>query len=459
MEKLRISSYVIPIKLEDEINKYMLMHGYTGAIDIVGEEVVTKLLHHQGQFIDLTSFDEEIGEYLIKRGYLTTKSENEEYEYVKRLASALHKKKKIVNSSFTFVVTYNCNFKCPYCFEKEAIQNIHKTITFTKEMVDKAYLLIQEIQPDNELRPGVITLFGGEPLLKENKEIVRYIIEQGRALGFRFDAVTNGYDLDAYEDLLSSENFNHLLITVDGTEERHNSTRIHKKNSSTFDIVIKNIGIALNGGVGVTVRVNTDKSNIQELNDLKSLFDSLHYTDNSNFFMDSAMLRNYDKKITDEQKKYFFTTREFVEEHKKLKFKYGCNSFGVFSNIFHAIIKQKPLQYRSTFCGAQAGGYVFDPLGKIYTCWEAAGKKEFEVGDYLHLPVTWNYETLNLWQNHNITSVQSCSICKYALLCGGGCLAVNWDKHKCNNMPELIEYAANTAFNNYKFKEYENRNI
>lgn len=112
-------------------------------------------------------------------------------------------------------------------------------------MVDKAYLLIQEIQPDNELRPGVITLFGGEPLLKENKEIVRYIIEQGRALGFRFDAVTNGYDLDAYEDLLSSENFNHLLITVDGTEERHNSTRIHKKNSSTFDIVIKNIGIAL----------------------------------------------------------------------------------------------------------------------------------------------------------------------------------------------------------------------
>lgn len=302
MEKLRISSYVIPIKLEDEINKYMLMHGYTGAIDIVGEEVVTKLLHHQGQFIDLTSFDEEIGEYLIKRGYLTTKSENEEYEYVKRLASALHKKKKIVNSSFTFVVTYNCNFKCPYCFEKEAIQNIHKTITFTKEMVDKAYLLIQEIQPDNELRPGVITLFGGEPLLKENKEIVRYIIEQGRALGFRFDAVTNGYDLDAYEDLLSSENFNHLLITVDGTEERHNSTRIHKKNSSTFDIVIKNIGIALNGGVGVTVRVNTDKSNIQELNDLKSLFDSLHYTDNSNFFMDSAMLRNYDKKITDELK-------------------------------------------------------------------------------------------------------------------------------------------------------------
>lgn len=25
MEKLRISSYVIPIKLEDEINKYMLL--------------------------------------------------------------------------------------------------------------------------------------------------------------------------------------------------------------------------------------------------------------------------------------------------------------------------------------------------------------------------------------------------------------------------------------------------
>ncbi len=32
---LRTSSYMIPVKLEKEEGKYMLIHGYTGAIDIV----------------------------------------------------------------------------------------------------------------------------------------------------------------------------------------------------------------------------------------------------------------------------------------------------------------------------------------------------------------------------------------------------------------------------------------
>lgn len=35
METLRTSSYLIPVKLEDEEDKYMLIHGYTGAIDVV----------------------------------------------------------------------------------------------------------------------------------------------------------------------------------------------------------------------------------------------------------------------------------------------------------------------------------------------------------------------------------------------------------------------------------------
>ena len=35
MKKLRVSSYMIPVKLEKEEGKYMLIHGYTGAADVV----------------------------------------------------------------------------------------------------------------------------------------------------------------------------------------------------------------------------------------------------------------------------------------------------------------------------------------------------------------------------------------------------------------------------------------
>ncbi len=42
----RVSSYVIPIKLEEEEQegKYLLIQGYTGAINIVNEDIALKLI-------------------------------------------------------------------------------------------------------------------------------------------------------------------------------------------------------------------------------------------------------------------------------------------------------------------------------------------------------------------------------------------------------------------------------
>lgn len=41
MHNYRVSSYVIPVKLENEDGKYFLIHGYTGAMDIVSEKLVS----------------------------------------------------------------------------------------------------------------------------------------------------------------------------------------------------------------------------------------------------------------------------------------------------------------------------------------------------------------------------------------------------------------------------------
>lgn len=41
MVSLRVSSYVISIPLEGTNDQYMLIHGYTGAIDIATKELVS----------------------------------------------------------------------------------------------------------------------------------------------------------------------------------------------------------------------------------------------------------------------------------------------------------------------------------------------------------------------------------------------------------------------------------
>lgn len=101
METLRTSSYLIPVKLESEPGKYMLIHGYTGAIDIVTESLLKKI-QAVASGVDLP---EDTLQALIKRGYITTRSQEEEYAYVARMATALHRKGKILATTFTWVVT------------------------------------------------------------------------------------------------------------------------------------------------------------------------------------------------------------------------------------------------------------------------------------------------------------------------------------------------------------------
>ena len=72
-------------------------------------------------------------------------------------------------------------------------------------MIDNAFKTISQIESKNELHEKTINLFGGEPLLKENKERIKYIINKGKKFGFNFSAITNGYDLDCYADLLAED--------------------------------------------------------------------------------------------------------------------------------------------------------------------------------------------------------------------------------------------------------------
>ena len=175
MGTLRTSSYMIPVKLESEKGKYMLIHGYTGAMDIVSESIVLYLKNNEIKKISSLTL-----QVLQKRGYITNKTKEEEIEYVERVAQALHKRDEILHKSFTWVVTYNCNFRCPYCFEKREYKDSSHRIVLTKSQVDQLFNAMTEIEPRKQLQAPVITLYGGEPLLKENKEIVTYIVQEGR---------------------------------------------------------------------------------------------------------------------------------------------------------------------------------------------------------------------------------------------------------------------------------------
>ena len=361
------------------------------------------------------------------------------------MAEVLFKKESLLNNNFTFAVTYDCNFRCPYCFEK-GIQK-DKT-TFTKEMTDKAFQAIMQITPNEKLRPKTISLYGGEPLLKENKEAVSYIVQKGKELGFKFFAVTNGYDLDYYGDLLSPEKISGLQITIDGVKERHDSRRIHYKGYPTFDKIVNNIGLALQKGVSVVVRVNTDKDNIKDLEKLQTLFDELEYTKNKSFCIQSSLLEN---PLEGSLVSYnYFTQKDFIKSYSKLDMKYRCQDYGIYKMISFSMKSGKPLSFRSTFCGAQTGGYVFDSMGNVYACWEAVNQKNQCIGHYYSgNGIVWNHVALGRWKKAYLLET-ACMQCKYALLCSGGCPAHNVNGHHCMQMEDIVHYIVNYAYSKCK---------
>ena len=123
---------------------------------------------------------------------------------------------------------------------------------------------MEQIQPHKELRSSILTLYGGEPLLAENKEIVNYIVEEGVKRGYKFNAITNGYELEHYLDLLSPTKICKLQITIDGPKAIHDTRRIHYKDYGTFDKIIHNISMALKKNIKVSVRMNTDNHNVDK---------------------------------------------------------------------------------------------------------------------------------------------------------------------------------------------------
>ncbi|MDR2131618.1 MAG: SPASM domain-containing protein [Odoribacteraceae bacterium] len=444
---IRKSSYTISVKLDDTEDKYMLIHGYTGAVDLVNEKVIRYLENADANapILDTTV------DALKVRGYLTTKTEEEERERVRKLAHILHQKDKILFKHFMFLVAYDCNFRCPYCYEKKVLKNSRQWTKkiFSKEMVDKAYNAISKIGGDRRLHSRQITLYGGEPLLEKNKDIVEYIVTKGTDLGYRFMAITNGYDLNHFVHLLGPDKICTLQVTLDGIKEHHDKRRVHYRTKKSFDKIITNIGMALTQDVRIGIRVNTDADNFADLEKLEQMFRNLGYTDNAKLSIHSALLFDHNPLSTNKSLS-FLDQQKFNDLHKHTNYRYNCTITSMAQLLVNAIKNNKTIDFSSEFCAAQSGSYILDPFGEIYACWEEVGHQEKIIGHYNEL-VEWMGHK-DLWHNQNIASNSKCISCRYAFFCKGGCISqeivVNgtFGAGFCNHFPDTFHSSVNLAY-------------
>ncbi len=446
MKDLKFSRYAVPVKLDN--GDVFLLNGLTGAIDIVDAVTYADVGSN-----NLNKISEAILNRLERRGHLTTLNEEEELSRFQNIASRLAAiQSKRMSNDFTIVPTYDCNFSCPYCFEHTSAVGKSHGKTMDRRMVDLCFNAIARLT-EKELRHSkTIILFGGEPLLAENAEIISYIVAKGNDAGFSFSVVTNGYDLEAFSDLISQGWIKSVQVTMDGDREVHNRRRRHKYAGDTFDRILSNAEMALSLGTSVTMRINVDAENKDRISALVETLKSRGVYGRKGFGIYVSFIsgdENFNPANYDCSSNYICYD-EFFERAMWLDAEIGVET--ALSRRLRSAIETKSAFRLSPFnCGVDSCSYILDPFGRIYGCLSFVGDNDKAIGSYLSGEIVISKNTERR-KTSRLQYVERCGTCEYGLLCGGGCAALkntNCKKDFADRLKTAVAKAIQTNLIHY----------
>lgn len=223
--------------------------------------VLTKellLLEHEDWKSDL-----ELKQYLADHLFLVPTNYNEHQTWLQlRTFIQMFQKNQWDGklSSYTILTTTDCNARCFYCFERGCIQ---ETMDEKRSQEVSDYILQTCTKKKISLR-----WFGGEPLY--NSEAIDSICRSMQAAHqpYTSSMISNGYLFDEamVQKAVDLWKLKHVQITLDGTEEIYNKRKAYiYKGVNAFERVLGNIGLLLDAGIRVTIRLNMDAHNAADL--------------------------------------------------------------------------------------------------------------------------------------------------------------------------------------------------
>lgn len=445
----------------------LLVNGLYGAVDVVTKEDADKIAAGEFAKLPLSVF-----ERLSLRGHITRKTEEEEIADM-RLLSRVHKTIPARSGvGLVIMPIYDCNFRCPYCFEQHRLKNGEAWLAnaMSDETMDAIFAALDDYKARGYAL-GDCTLYGGEPFLEKNREVARRIAEKCKARGMNIEAITNGYELEAFLDFIEEYQIRQLQVTVDGTAEINDCRRLHKDGLPTYDRILKNVELALQRGVTISLRVNVGREN---LHGIGALIDDLK----ARGFIEKEEARAKEEKQLQEKDEkaktkrgrfsyYFKATNDDTHPEKNILeqdildelLKLGFTAeeaisrqsqYGPFAGGLSELFGKKSFpRFSPAYCGAEAGMLVVDPFGVVYTCWDVVAQEENSVG-YVEPSLgrfLWNFNKAK-WRVRTTDSMEACRACPYAFICRGGCASRAKYEHGsffreyCGEVKEIFAFVA-----------------
>lgn len=326
---------------------------------------------------------------------------------------------------YRILTTSACNARCFYCYEKgRPIQ------TMNQETAIQVGNFIMKRTKDNTR--VTLNWFGGEPLL--NPDVITLITKNIAAstnIKFRSTIITNASLFTLKLINLAKEvwNLNNVQITLDGLEENHERRKAYVNSGMTFSRTIGHISLLLTTGIHVTLRLNYDKDNY---NDIIKL---IYFIKNT--FGDTPNLSCYAYPLfnTIHSKGYSYIAKGEISKYEA-RLKDVLFECGYYNPL-------KILSRRTYSCFAtDPYSFVINTDGLLYKCTMDMSDTSRAVGN-VQDGVNIN-NPLTEWTTPILPS--KCEKCKLLPICQGGCRfgqLFNIEMNDCAIKKQALEYTLN----------------
>lgn len=295
---------------------------------------------------------------LIDRGFLV------DYDEMRHLRNMALFMGDFGNVGATICPTLDCNFNCPYCFEKKRPGKMspdiqEKVINTLKDMIK--FAAAKKMQ---------ISWYGGEPSLcldvieHISNELIAFCEEEG--VDYAATIITNGFILsEEVIRLYERCKINFIQITVDGPDAAtHDATRALKSGEGSFDRIINNLK-NIKTNIRIAVRCNVTKANMKDYAALYELVEEIAKSTGNNISAYPSRMRCTEKMDV--------SNRDEVKDTALDEEEY---SHQVYENAPNMRKYDRKRVFRA--CGAQRmNNFVVDEKGNLYKCWEDVGRDEW----------------------------------------------------------------------------------
>lgn len=319
-----------------------------------------------------------------------------------------------------------CNLKCVYCFQKK---DKKKNIYNSSFSIDELEFIFSE-------ENNKYILFGGEPFIEQNLEIVAKLIDIAKEKKIKFDAFSNGcYTKKVKQFLMENINcFNSFTITVDGPEEIHNQMRIYP-NGNSYKKIMYNLNWLFKEKITIFIQINVNEKNVNTIEKLCT--DLLIKFPNQEIKIILNRILHENHKINN--LKFLEISLYLVKNFKQISFEINLPTLIKVKNI----LLNNGIDCRR--CAINDTKIYDFQNGNIYACPQNVNSL---IGTFSSNKEKYDYKQINNYLSYVSKKESICNKCSLSSFCSYGCLLdEDLGKENCQqNTREELQF----IFNNFE---------